>query len=107
MADARITTPAKPGVKYDVMLAGIRAEVAQHADFREYLASLAGRRIEEDSPTDVVWGIKKRNDGSGGLNLLGMAFMQVVAELNGDDTLTRVLYEEAQRRLRWDLERAA
>jgi N-glycosidase YbiA len=93
-------------VKYDVMLAGLRAEVEQHADFRQYIQSLIGRRVEEDSPTDVIWGIKKRPDGSGGLNLLGLAIMQVCAELNGQGLLANVLALEAEKRMRWDRERA-
>lgn len=68
-------------VKFAVMLTGLR-EKFQDPRFREDLIVTAGRYIAEDSPTDDQWGIRNK-DGKGwsGLNLLGLALMQVRAEI--------------------------
>jgi ribA/ribD-fused uncharacterized protein len=62
--------------KYDVMLDGLRAKFSLPG-FRERLLDTGDEAIEEDSPTDFVWGSR-----NGGLNLLGKALMQVRDEIH-------------------------
>lgn len=63
-------------IKYDVMVAAIKAQVASHKTLRELLLKTGDRVLAEDSPYDVVWGFRH-----GGQSLLGKALMQVRGEL--------------------------
>lgn len=62
-------------IKYEVMLAGLRAKY-KIPYYREELLKTEGHWIREDSPTDFIWGYRH-----GGLNLLGLALMVVRQEL--------------------------
>lgn len=62
-------------IRYDVMLAGLRAKF-MIPEYREELLKTRGHWIREDSPTDRIWGYRH-----GGLNLLGLALMVVRQEL--------------------------
>lgn len=62
-------------VKYDVMLAGLRAKFLD-PKYSKFLLDTGDAIIREDSPTDFEWGY--RNNGK---NLLGKALMQVREEL--------------------------
>jgi ribA/ribD-fused uncharacterized protein len=71
-------------VKYGVMLMGIREKFASEK-WARILLSTGDRYIAEDSPTDAIWGIfNSEKDDFSGKNLLGLALMQVRAELRGD-----------------------
>lgn len=73
-------------VKYNVMLAGLRAKFSpDHPEYRAALLATRDRFIAEDSPTDYVWGIRDRQGGYTGDNLLGKALMQIRDEIRGDD----------------------
>jgi ribA/ribD-fused uncharacterized protein len=89
-------------IKYQIMMRGLRAkfsnpelrfgkvkegDIFAHT-FGEYLLSTGTRFIAEDSPTDFVWGIRDESGGMHGRNLLGLALMQVRAELRADHPLT-------------------
>lgn len=67
--------------KYDLMLGCIRAELAQHPGLARALLSTGSRPIAENSPTDFIWGIRDRQGGYTGMNLLGKAWMQARDEL--------------------------
>lgn len=67
-------------VKFDVMLAGLRAKFLR-PEHRGRLESTGTRFIAEDSPTDFEWGARDWRGGWSGANLMGRALMQVRAEL--------------------------
>lgn len=52
--------------------------------YRAGLLLTAPRPLAENSPTDLVWGCRDPEGGHGGENLLGLALMQVRAELAVD-----------------------
>ena len=52
--------------------------------YRAALLLTHPRPLAEDSPTDFVWGCRDPEGGHGGENLLGLALMQVRAELAAD-----------------------
>lgn len=61
-------------VKFDIMLKGLRAKFNQHDYLRKKLIETGDMQIHEDSPTDMVWGIK-------GMDMLGKLIMKVREEL--------------------------
>jgi N-glycosidase YbiA len=67
-------------VKYEIMLLCLR-EKFSIPTYKGRLLSTADRELQEDSPTDFVWGA--RNNGQ---NLLGKALMQIREELRTHDT---------------------
>ena len=52
--------------------------------YRSALLLTDRRPLAEDSPGDFVWGCRDPQGGYGGQNLLGLALMQVRAELIAD-----------------------
>lgn len=68
-------------VKLDYMLVGLRAKFAAGSLLANMLLATGDRFIAEDSPTDDVWGIRDRDGGFTGENLLGKALMMVRREL--------------------------
>ena len=62
------------------MLTALRAKFRLH-EYRQVLLATADRLIVEDSPHDFEWGIRDREGGLGGRNLLGKALMIVRSEL--------------------------
>jgi ribA/ribD-fused uncharacterized protein len=71
-------------VKFDVMLHALRGKFGQIEAYRSGLLLTYPRPLAEDSPTDFVWGCRDPEGGHGGENLLGLALMQVRAELVAD-----------------------
>jgi len=70
-------------IKYDVMLRGLRHKFDSDR-WRKVLLSTGDRYIAEDSPTDAIWGIYNPElDDFSGMNLLGLALMQLRDELRG------------------------
>lgn len=68
--------------KYQVMLDGLMRKFAHGTTTALFLLSSGHRYIAEVSPTDAVWGIWNPEDRDWtGLNLLGMALMEVRAHL--------------------------
>lgn len=61
-----------------VMLEVCIAKALQHPEVQQALADTGERPIYEDSPTDDIWGWRKRHDYRG-KNLLGEAWMQTRA----------------------------
>jgi ribA/ribD-fused uncharacterized protein len=70
-------------VRYTYMLIGLRAKFEDEG-LRGFLLGTGDRYIAEDSPTDDVWGIRDKQGGLTGQNLLGEALMEVRAELRGE-----------------------
>lgn len=68
-------------VKYEYMLVGLRAKFAPGSMVAEMLLGTGERYIAEDSETDDLWGIRDRQGGFTGQNLLGKALMMVRQEL--------------------------
>ena len=66
-------------IKFDVMKKGIHAKFSQNEDIKNKLLSTGDVNIHEDSPTDMVWGIK-------GQDMLGKILMEVREELRGNKT---------------------
>lgn len=62
-------------IKFDVMLRGLRAKFFQNVEIQRLLLATGDAAIHENSPTDLVWGIK-------GQDMLGKLLMKVRAELN-------------------------
>lgn len=60
--------------KFEVMLKGLRAKYSQNLVLRKKLLDTGDMSIHENSPTDMVWGIK-------GKDMLGKLLMQVRKEL--------------------------
>jgi ribA/ribD-fused uncharacterized protein len=60
--------------KFDVMLRGLRAKFSQNEDLKKLLLETGDVVLHEDSPTDMVWGVK-------GEDRLGKLLMQVRSEL--------------------------
>jgi len=73
-------------VKDEVMLAGLRAKFAQHADIRAKLLATGDAMIVEHTRKDRYWG--DGGDGSG-LNMLGRLLMRVRDELRQGRQQTR------------------
>jgi ribA/ribD-fused uncharacterized protein len=67
-------------IKYDVLLVGLRVKFAD-PHYRAVLLSTRDRFIAEDSPSDDIWGIRSRDGGYNGDNLLGKGLMQVRDEI--------------------------
>lgn len=67
-------------VKFEVMLTGLRAKF-EETYYRKALLSTGSRLIAEDSPYDFIWGIRDKDHGYTGTNLLGEALMRVRNEL--------------------------
>jgi ribA/ribD-fused uncharacterized protein len=67
-------------VKLDVMLHALRGKFALEPHRVALLRTLP-RPLAENSPTDFVWGARDAHGGYAGQNLLGIALMQVRAEL--------------------------
>ena len=61
-------------VKFDVMLKGLKAKFRQNEDLGAMLLATGSATLHENSPTDMVWGIK-------GKDMLGKLLMQVRSEL--------------------------
>jgi ribA/ribD-fused uncharacterized protein len=72
------------GLSFTVMLAGILHQLDEHAYLREELLATGTRLIAEDSRTDDIWGIRDRDGGFTGLNLLGRAWMAARAQLRAE-----------------------
>jgi ribA/ribD-fused uncharacterized protein len=78
-------------IKYQIMCRGLRAKFTDDQvlvggqTMKDILLGTGTRFIAEDSPTDFVWGIRDENGGMTGRNLLGLALMQVRAELRRPD----------------------
>ena len=70
-------------VKFEVMLCALRGKFALEP-YRSALLLTHPRPLAEDSPNDFVWGCRDPQGGHGGQNLLGLALMQVRAELIAD-----------------------
>ena len=70
-------------VKLDVMLCALRGKFALEP-YRSALLLTHPRPLAEDSPGDFVWGCRDAQGGHGGQNQLGLALMQVRAELIAD-----------------------
>jgi ribA/ribD-fused uncharacterized protein len=68
-------------VKYGYMLVGLRKKFEPGSLTANLLLGTGERFIAEDSPTDDVWGIRDRDGGFTGQNLLGKALMEVRKEL--------------------------
>ena len=68
-------------IKLGVMVEILRHWYAQHPERAEQLVATGDVLILEDSPTDAIWGIRSRDGGFAGTNLLGRAHMAVRAEL--------------------------
>ena len=73
-------------VKYGIMLHALRVkfdlDYTEHRQiFRMALIGTGDRLIAEDSPTDYIWGIRDKRGDYGGTNLLGIALMDIRAEL--------------------------
>jgi ribA/ribD-fused uncharacterized protein len=66
-------------IKFDVMKKGIYLKFSQNEEIRNKLLSTGDVNIHEDSPTDMVWGIK-------GQDMLGKILMEVREELRGNKT---------------------
>ena len=67
-------------IKYDIMLKGLRAKFSQNELLKAKLLQTGKAVIHENSPTDMIWGIK-------GKDMLGKLIMQVREELQqGDKT---------------------
>jgi ribA/ribD-fused uncharacterized protein len=66
--------------KFEVMLCALRGKFALEP-YRSRLLLTGERPLCEDSPTDFVWGCRDSQRGYGGQNLLGLALMQVRAQL--------------------------
>jgi ribA/ribD-fused uncharacterized protein len=71
-------------IKTEVMLTALRAKYCQHQPSRAALLATGDRALAENSPTDAVWGIRDRDGGYSGQNLLGRALMLIRAELDED-----------------------
>ncbi len=67
-------------VKLDVMLHALRGKFALEPHRSALLCTLR-HPLAENSPTDFVWGARDAQGGYAGQNLLGVALMQVRAEL--------------------------
>jgi ribA/ribD-fused uncharacterized protein len=67
-------------IKFDVMVFGQGGKFTLEP-YRAGLLLTHPRPLAEDSPTDFVWGCRDPEGGHGGENLLGVALMQVRAEL--------------------------
>jgi len=63
--------------KYQVMLTGLRAKYSQNEKLKQKLLATGNISIHEDSPTDMIWGIK-------GKDMLGKLIMQVRDELRNN-----------------------
>jgi ribA/ribD-fused uncharacterized protein len=63
-------------IKFDIMLKGLRAKYSQNFDLKKKLLDTGDADIHENSPTDMVWGVK-------GKDMLGKLLMQVRSELRG------------------------
>lgn len=61
-------------VKYEIMLKGLRAKFSQNEELKCKLLSTGDFSIHENSPTDMIWGIK-------GKDMLGRLLMRVRKEL--------------------------
>jgi ribA/ribD-fused uncharacterized protein len=70
-------------IKFQVMLCGLRGKFALEP-YRSALLLTHPHPLAEDSPTDYVWGCRDTGGGYNGDNLLGLALMQVRAELVAD-----------------------
>ena len=67
-------------IKYDVMVTALREKFAAEP-YRSKLLRTGASFIAEDSPYDFEWGVRDRDGGYNGQNLLGRALMQVRTEL--------------------------
>ena len=70
-------------VKFEVMLCALRGKFALEP-YRSALLLTHPRPLAENSPSDFAWGCRDTQGGYGGQNLLGLALMQVRAELIAD-----------------------
>ncbi len=66
------------------MLHALRGKFVALEPYRSGLLLTHPRPLAENSPTDFVWGCCDPDGGHGGQNLLGLALMQVRAELAAD-----------------------
>ncbi len=78
-------------VRYQAVVAGNLAKFTQNAELGRYLVSTGSQVLVEASPFDRVWGIGRAEDDERarapsrwrGLNLLGLALMEVRERLTG------------------------
>jgi ribA/ribD-fused uncharacterized protein len=68
-------------VKYGVMRFAHGQKFAQFPAYRKYLLATGTRPLVEDSPSDFIWGGRDRDGSYTGANLLGLALMEVRADL--------------------------
>jgi N-glycosidase YbiA len=61
-------------IKFDIMLKGLLAKYSQNPDLKQKLLDTGDMDIHEDSPTDMIWGIR-------GKDMLGKLIMKVRSEL--------------------------
>lgn len=62
-------------IKFDIMLKGLRAKFSQNVELKCRLVATGNLSLHEDSPTDMIWGIK-------GKDILGKLLMQVRREMH-------------------------
>ena len=72
------------GYSYQVMIHGVAAKFTTHPVYMKALLETGDRYIFENSPTDAVWGLwNPEKESWTGMNLLGIALMQVRDMIRG------------------------
>lgn len=91
------------GTCIDAMLIALRAKVAQVDEYAAWLHATGTRYLAEDSPVDPRWGIRDRQGGWRGLNLLGLCHMAIRTELDVDHVPVALYENAAYDALRFDV----
>jgi len=78
-----VTVDNWDALKEKVMIVAVRAKFAQNPELRKKLIDTGDKKIHEDSPSDMYWGIN-------GADKLGKIIMQVRNELRNDNTKEEV-----------------
>lgn len=73
-------------IKFDVMLTGLRAKFTDNGPLRIKLIETGDAALHENSPTDMIWGIK-------GQDMLGKLLMQVREEMKLLPKYEEVIYD--------------